>query len=108
MDTRGIDQMLSELRATAQVASGKALQPKRAGEAGAADFGQILKSTLDQVNRAQVDAQQLARDFSSGNGNASLQDVMMSLQKADLSFQQMVQVRNKLVSAYHEIMNMQV
>ncbi len=108
MDTRGIDQMLSELRATAQVASGKALQLKQAGEAAGADFGQILKSTLDQVNRAQVDAQQLARDFSSGNGGASLQDVMMSLQKADLSFQQMVQVRNRLVSAYHEIMNMQV
>lgn len=108
MDTRGIDQMLSELRATAQLASGKALAPKQADEAGAADFGQILKSTLDQVNKAQVDAQKLAQDFSAGTGSASLQDVMMSLQKANLSFQQMVQVRNKLVSAYHDIMNMQV
>ena len=84
------------------------MQPKQAGEAGAADFGQILKGTLDQVNQAQVDAQKLAQDFSAGSGNASLQDVMMSLQKANLSFQQMVQVRNKLVSAYHDIMNMQV
>ncbi len=108
MDTRGIEQMLSELRSTAQLASGKSLQPKQTGEAGAADFGQILKSTLDQVNQAQVDAQKLAQDFSAGTGNASLQDVMMSLQKANLSFQQMVQVRNKLVSAYHDIMNMQV
>lgn len=108
MDTRGIDQMLSELRAAAQLASGKALQPKQAGEAGAADFGRILKSTLDQVSRAQMDAQKLAQDFSAGTGNASLQDVMLSLQKANLSFQQMVQVRNKLVSAYHDIMNMQV
>jgi flagellar hook-basal body complex protein FliE len=108
MDTRGIDQMLSELRSTAQLASGKALQTKQAGEAGGADFGQILKSTLDQVNQAQVDAQKLAQDFSAGTGNASLQDVMMSLQKANLSFQQMVQVRNRLVSAYHDIMNMQV
>lgn len=108
MDTRGIDQMLSELRAAAQLASGKALQPKQANEAGAADFGQILKSTLDQVSRAQMDAQKLAQDFSAGTGNASLQDVMLSLQKANLSFQQMVQVRNKLVSAYHDIMNMPV
>ena len=108
MDTRGIEQMLSELRSTAQLASGKALAPKQAGEAGAADFGQILKSTLDQVNQAQVDAQKLAQDFSAGNGNASLQDVMMSLQKANLSFQQMVQVRNKLVTAYQDIMNMSV
>jgi len=108
MDTRGIDQMLSELRATAQLASGRTLQPKQAGEAGAVDFGQVLKSTLEQVNQAQVDAQKLAQDFSAGTGNASLQDVMMSLQKANLSFQQMVQVRNRLVSAYHDIMNMQV
>ncbi len=108
MDTRGIEQMLSELRSTAQIASGKALQPRQAGEAGSVDFGQVLKNTLEQVNRAQVDAQQLAQDFSTGSGSASLQDVMMSLQKANLSFQQMVQVRNRLVSAYHDIMNMQV
>lgn len=110
MDTRGIDQMLAELRATAQLASGKPLAARQAEEAGASgvDFGQVLKNTLDQVNQAQVSAQQLAQDFSAGTGNASLQDVMMSLQKANLSFQQMVQVRNRLVSAYHDIMNMQV
>jgi len=108
MDTKGIDMMLSELRSAAQMASGKSLQPKQAEEIGGADFGQILKGTLDQVNKAQVDAQQLAQDFSSGNGAANLQDVMMSLQKANVSFQQMVQVRNKLVSAYHDIMSMQV
>jgi flagellar hook-basal body complex protein FliE len=108
MDTKGIDQMLSELRSAAQMASGKALQPKQAQEAGGADFGQILKGTLDQVNQAQLQAQQLAQDFSAGNSSASLSDVMMSLQKANISFQQMVQVRNKLVSAYHDIMNMQV
>jgi flagellar hook-basal body complex protein FliE len=108
MDTRGIDQMLSELRGAAQLAAGKPVQPKPAQETGAADFGQILKSTLDQVNQAQLQAQQMAQDFSTGNGNANLQDVMMGLQKANLSFQQMVQVRNKLVSAYHDIMNMQV
>ena len=38
MDTRGIEQMLSELRSTAQIASGKALQPKQAGGGGAAEF----------------------------------------------------------------------
>ena len=39
---------------------------------------------------------------------SNLQDVMVSIQKANISFQQTVQVRNRLVSAYHEIMNMQV
>jgi flagellar hook-basal body complex protein FliE len=43
-----------------------------------------------------------------GEPNANLQDVMISLQKANISFQTMVQVRNKLVNAYQDIMNMQV
>ena len=108
MDVRGIEQMLADLRGAAQVASGKGLEARAAQQAGAADFGQVLKSTLDQVNQAQLQAQQMAQDFSAGSGSANLQDVMMGLQKANLSFQQMVQVRNRLVSAYHDIMNMQV
>ncbi len=50
----------------------------------------------------------MAEDFASGKENVNLQDVMINLQKANLSFQQMVQVRNRLVSAYHDIMNIQV
>ena len=68
----------------------------------------MLKSTIDQVNSAQLDAKKLAEDFTRGEGEANLQDVMINLQKASLSFQQMVQVRNRLVSAYHDIMNIQV
>ena len=68
----------------------------------------LIKAQMTVSKFIQQDAQKLAQDFSAGSGNASLQDVMMSLQKANLSFQQMVQVRNRLVSAYHDIMNMQV
>jgi flagellar hook-basal body complex protein FliE len=50
----------------------------------------------------------MAEDFSAGESDVNLQDVMINLQKASLSFQQMVQVRNRLVSAYHDIMNIQV
>ena len=46
--------------------------------------------------------------FVSGESNVDLHDVMISLQKANVSFQSMIQVRNKLVTAYQEIMNMQV
>jgi len=68
----------------------------------------LLKNSLDGVNNSQLEANRLARDFELGAPNANLSDVMISMQKANLSFQQMVQVRNRLVSAYHEIMNMQV
>jgi len=61
MDTRGIDQVLSELRSTAQAAAAKPLQSGQAGAAGGADFGQVLKSALDQVSQAQQQAQQMAQ-----------------------------------------------
>ena len=63
---------------------------------------------IEQVSQAQANAQKMSEDFASGQNNANLQDVMINLQKASLSFQQMTQVRNKLVSAYHDIMNTQV
>lgn len=106
MDSAGINQVLNEMRSVAQAAAAKPTQAS--AEAGGVDFGQALQSALEQVSAAQKDAQQMAQGFSSGDPNANLQDVMVNLQKANLSFQQMVQVRNRLVSAYQDIMNMQV
>ncbi len=106
IDTRTLDQMMTELRSAAAVTSGKSAQQGNAVEG--ADFSQALKSAIDQVNQVQQQAQQMTQDFASGSSNVNLQDVMVNLQKANISFQQMVQVRNKLVTAYHDIMNMQV
>ncbi len=106
MDTRGIDQMLSELRATSQVAGGKPAQSGPA--AGEVSFGDVLQTAIADVSSAQMQAQEMAKGFSAGDPNVNLQDVMVNLQKANLSFQQMVQVRNKLVTAYQDIMNMSV
>lgn len=106
IDTRNIESMLSELRSVASVAQGKPGQQAQA--AGGVDFSQVLKSAIDQVGQVQQQAQQMTENFATGQSNVNLQDVMVNLQKANLSFQQMVQVRNKLVSAYHDIMNMPV
>lgn len=72
------------------------------------DFAQVLKSTLDQVNESQNNAKQLSDSFSMGDDSVNLSDVMIAMQKASISFQTSVQVRNKLVSAYRDIMTMQV
>lgn len=48
----------------------------------------------------------MASDFETGESDAGLAEVMVSLQKASVSFQAMVQVRNKLTDAYKEVMNM--
>lgn len=106
IDTRNLEQMLAELRSAGAVAQGKPASSTQ--EVGGPDFGQALKSAIDQVNAAQQQAQQMTQDFVAGQENVNLQDVMVNLQKASLSFQQMVQVRNKLVSAYQDVMNMPV
>lgn len=109
MDTQGIDQMLSMLRATSAQAGGRVSEAaSAAGSAGGTDFAAVLKNSIDQVNQAQQKADGMAANFAAGDGNANLHDVMIALQKASVSFQEMVQVRNKLVTAYHDVMNMQV
>lgn len=108
METKAIDSMLSQLRAVADVAAGKSAGVGDAQAAGGVDFAQVLDGALKSVSSAQENAQDMAKSFSAGDPNVNLQDVMINLQKANLSFQQMVQVRNKLASAYQDIMNMQV
>lgn len=101
-----MDQVLAQLKAVSDQASatGKSSAPTVAQ----ADFGQILKSAVDQVNTVQQIASQLSREFVGGSQDVELHDVMISLQKANVSFQSMIQVRNRLVTAYQEIMNIQV
>lgn len=106
MDTKGIDQMLSTLRATAAQAASKPQEAQ--APAGGVDFATVLKNSIEQVNQTQQQAETLAANFAAGDGNANLHDVMIALQKANVSFQEMVQVRNRLVSAYQDVMNIQV
>jgi len=108
MDTSGIDNVLAQLRRASATAAGSPSPAANAGTVAGVDFGRVLKSALEQVNGAQQEAGKLAMQFELGAPNANLHEVMISLQKANISFQAMVQVRNKLVSAYHDIMNMQV
>ncbi len=107
MDVKAIDDVLAQLRAAAAVAAGKP-PAAAAGATQRTDFAAALQSAVQQVNGTQQEAARLARDFELGKPDANLQDVMVSMQKANISFQTMVQVRNRLVSAYHDMMNMQV
>jgi flagellar hook-basal body complex protein FliE len=108
METTALDQVLGQLRAAAALAGGGGAKATENPAGKTADFASVLKASLDQANGMQQQAAKVARDFEVGATDASLPDVMVSIQKANVSFQQVVQVRNRLVSAYHEIMNMQV
>jgi len=111
MDVSKIDGMLAQLRAGAALAAGKPMPgaaPSNVNAGGGIDFSSVLKSSLDQVNNSQQHAAQLARDFEMGAPGANLTEAMISMQKATISLQYTVQVRNKMVSAYQDIMNMPV
>ena len=72
------------------------------------DFSAALKAALDGVNASQGDADKLARAFQTGETSVGLEETMVAIAKANVSFQTLVQVRNRLVAAYHDVMNMQV
>lgn len=73
-----------------------------------AGFGALFSNAINQVNETQAYAADMKRSFETGNSDKSLAEVMIASQKADLSFRAMTEVRNKLVTAYQEIMNMPV
>lgn len=109
IDTSRIEAMVAQLKAAAARATPPGTEAVQAGQAAnRVDFGSVLKSSLDQVNQVQQAATQQAQRFASGDSSVSLSDAMISLQKSSIVFQQTVQVRNKLVQAYQEIMNMNV
>jgi flagellar hook-basal body complex protein FliE len=119
IDASRIESMLAQLKAAAQrpqtesiggLNSTSGLQGTQGlgNSTGKVNFSDALKASINQVNKVQVDAEQLGKSFAMGDDSVSLSDVMIAGQKANISFQTTVQVRNKLVSAYHDIMNMQV
>lgn len=110
IDTSRIEAMVAQLRAAAAKATpaAEAALPADGGATQRVSFESVLKSSLDQVNAAQQHSTQLAQRFATGDTTVSLSDAMISLQKSSIAFQQTVQVRNKLVAAYQEIMAMGV
>jgi len=72
------------------------------------DFQEVLKEAVRGVSDAQQSAQSKAQAYQLGDDKVSLEDVMVSLQRANLAMQGMVQVRNRLVEAYREVINLQV
>ncbi len=79
-----------------------------ANAAGSPDFIASLDSALKSVSRAQNTSGELQRQFQLENPNVSLEETMIAMNKSSLSFQAAVQVRNRLVQAYEQVMNMSV
>ena len=81
--------------------------PKPAEQVGKNNFGAYLKDALGEVHELQGKANQAIQQMV-GEGKGDLQDTMIALEKADVSFRLMMQIRNKVLDAYQEIIRMQV
>jgi flagellar hook-basal body complex protein FliE len=103
MAITGIEGVLSQMQATASVARNQQVE-----EQPSISFAGQLNAALDRISETQNSAKAQAEKFALGEPGVALNDVMTDLQKSSVSLQMGIQVRNKLVSAYQEMMSMQV
>lgn len=71
-------------------------------------FGEVMSQAINKVNDVQKTSSEMATAYEQGVPGVDITDVMIASQKASVSFQAMVQVRNKLVEAYRDVMNMPI
>ena len=116
IDSSRIQAMMEQLKAAASKPAAAPVAPTGLGAPGGIeskpaaklDFAKALHESLQGVSDRSAEAQALSKRFTMGDDTVSLSDTMIAMQKSSIAFQATVQVRNKLVSAYHDIMNMQV
>ena len=121
MSNIGIDQVLAQIRSLSAQA-GSVVKPvannattlaatasaSGTGATSAPAFGELLKQGIDSVNQTQQSASALADAWERGTPGVDLAKVMIESQKASISFRALTEVRNRLVSAYQDIMNMSI
>ena len=106
MSSMQIQQVLAEMRSLQARASGVA-ETRTAG-AQPSDFANLMKNSVDHIAGMQNRATALADAYEAGDKSVDLTKVMLEVQKASLAFRAMTEVRNKLVDAYQQVMNMSV
>ena len=76
-------------------------------ESKSAGFGKALQQSLDRVNRLQLDADQAISDLATGR-QTDIHQTMIAVEKASVSFELLMQIRNKVIAAYDKLMRTQV
>ena len=99
--------MLKTLQTHSSQAAGQGFDLPGVAPAPKTDFSDLIRQAVSQTNAAQVDSQNTSMAFERGDG-VPLTDVVLKMQKASLSFEATLQVRNKVLKAYEDIMNMPV
>lgn len=104
MSISSIESVLQQMRA---LAPSMGSSPTVGSDVAAGGFAGELRKSLERISSAQEHAYGQAEAFEMGKPGVALNDVMVDMQKANIGFQTGLQVRNKVVAAYQEIMNMQ-
>ena len=109
MSTPAIQAALNQMQSLAAQAGGQAAKWQQLATAvGQGGFAGELQASVQRIHRMQQNANAKLEAFQAGEPGVALNDVMVDTQKASVAFQMGVQVRNRLVTAYKDIMNMQV
>ncbi len=111
-----MNSMLAQMKAMEQAASmdkapniGGGLNPvSPTSQSSPSDFANVFKSAIDSVNEIQKESGALSTGYINGDPTIDITRVMVANQKSGLAFQSMLQVRNKLVESYKEVMNMSI
>lgn len=98
-----LNRVLADMRALAAQAGNQGVAPAAAPQL---DFGALLTNSINKVNDMQKSAESMAAAFETGAKDVDIAQVMIEVQKAGLAFRAMTEVRNKLVQAYQDVMNM--
>lgn len=106
-----MNSLMQQMREMQRLAS-QDIQPKQAlnttDQAAAPSFSNMFSQALNQVNELQQTSSGLQEAYIRGDGSVDITRVMVASQKSSIAFQAVVQVRNKLVEAYKDVMNMPV
>jgi flagellar hook-basal body complex protein FliE len=108
MSQMEIDAVLAQIRSLSSQTRIGTSQAGATQQSGPSEFANILSKGIDQVNQMDQKATQLATAFQRGDPGVQLPQVMIEMQKASVSFRALTEVRNRLVTAYQDIMNMQI
>lgn len=112
MSDVAINQVLTQMRSMAAAAGaageGGSLQGAPVAGTDGVRFAGLMQDSIEDINASMMQAKSMATAFESGDPQVSLAEVMVASQRASLEFQAMTEVRNKLLTAYQEVMSMQV
>lgn len=108
MINNNINQVLNQMQSIESIAKNQLTQADQSKQADGGSFADMMQQAIDQVNKSQSKAAELGKSLETGDPNVDLAEVMVAIQKSSVSFKALTEVRNKLLTAYQDVMNMPV